>query len=83
MPGPEEITYFAQYEYGEAITLNKRFRVLETNWMMPGDYRTVQQIARDAHINDLTAAGYQEPEAEFDRRTKDGLVDDDPNSIIS
>jgi hypothetical protein len=67
---PTDINDFANFQLGEAITLNRRFPVLQTNWMMPGDYRTQQQIARDAAINDLAAAGYQEPEEELERRER-------------
>lgn len=54
---PQEITDFSKFRYDEAITLNRRFPVLETHWMMAGDYRTREQIERDAIINDLEGAG--------------------------
>ena len=54
---PTEITDFAGFGYDEAITLNRRFPVLETHWMMPGDYRTQEQIERDQLVNALEAGG--------------------------
>lgn len=63
---PEEISDFTQFDYDEAITLNRRFPVLPTHWMMPGDYRTLEQIARDVEINEAAARGSQDPEADAD-----------------
>lgn len=54
---PEEITDFARFEYNEAIHFHRRFPILETHWIMPGDYRTREQIDRDRTINGLEAAG--------------------------
>ncbi len=67
-----DISDFARYQPGDRITLNRRFPVLPTNWKLPGDYRTREQIARDGVLNDLEAAGHVEPEAELERRLERG-----------
>lgn len=64
---PVDITDFAEYDFNEAITLNRRFPVLETHWIMPGDYRTREQIDRDALINDLEAGGIVDARALLER----------------
>ena len=69
---PTEITDFAGFEYGEAITLNRRLPVLETHWMMPGDYRTREQIERDQLINDLEGAGVQNAREIIERLERAG-----------
>jgi hypothetical protein len=56
---PADISDFAHFGFNEAITLNRRFPVLETHWIMPGDYRTLDQIARDEAINTLEANGVE------------------------
>jgi hypothetical protein len=43
-----EITHFARYDYGEFDVLELRLPVLPTHTAFPGDYRTREQIVRDA-----------------------------------
>lgn len=59
---PELISDFARYGFDERVFINRRLPVLETHWAMTGDYRTVEQIAYDARVNDLRAAGIGNPE---------------------
>lgn len=52
-PHPDmfEITHFAQYGYQEFAVTEVRMPLLPTHLGFPGDYRTEEQIARDAAIN--------------------------------
>jgi hypothetical protein len=69
---PEQIGEFANYRYDEKITLNRRLPVLETNWMMPGDYRTLDEISRDELINTLEAQGIQNARALLEKLDRAG-----------
>ena len=68
---PETISDFATYDLHEAITLNRRFPVLETHWMMPGDYRTLRDIRHTELVNLLLERGHYNAEElaeEFEQR---------------
>ncbi len=50
---PEDISFFSRYAVDEFVEFNRAFPVLETHWMMAGDYRTLEQIAADRTKNQL------------------------------
>ncbi|WP_331051175.1 hypothetical protein [Gemmatimonas sp.] len=67
---PERISDFSRYDYDTRISLNRRFPVLETHWIIPGDYRTQEEIRRDQMINALDEHGVRNPQeivAEMER----------------
>jgi hypothetical protein len=47
-----DITFFAYYFYNEIADIQLRLTVLPTHLGFPGDYRTKEEIYRDAMIND-------------------------------
>lgn len=69
---PTDITDFAAFAADETIRFRRRLPVLETHWMMPGDYRTREQIATDAARNHLAAAGVRDPDEALRRLWRDG-----------
>ena len=58
-PHPDlfEISHFARYAYQEFAVTEVRMPVLPTHLGLPGDYRTLDQIERDAAENDRVAQG--------------------------
>ena len=77
---PERISDFAKYGIEERIVLHRRLPVLQTHWLMPGDYRTIAQIARDTKVNALSEHGVPDAEAVVDHLEHLG-IDFDPDVL--
>lgn len=69
---PELISDFANYDLDEAVTLHRRIPVLETHWVLPGDYRTREEIERDSLVNELRARGVHDAAEVVDQAERRG-----------
>lgn len=47
-----EITHFSKYDYGEFAVLRQKLPVLPTNYFIPGDYRTEDEMREDIKKNE-------------------------------
>lgn len=77
---PERISFFANYRYADRITLNRRLPILQTHWMMPGDYRTLEQIRHDQTVNALAEHQVTDAEAVVHDLERRG-IEYDPDAI--
>ena len=50
-PGLVEITWFKEFAYGESADISLTLRNLAVNSVFPADYRTVDEIKRQAEVN--------------------------------